>query len=164
MQTSWGTARTSPCHCWTATRPACLSSPTFRPRNAKLTDAVTTQVLIHCLTIVLASVVGWLLAGRVLRPLNTLADTAQVISDTDLTAGSRYAATMRRPASPPALNDMLGRLESAFATQRNFLDEVSHELRAPLTVIRGHVELLDLEEDPDERRRAHCSLRTRSTG
>lgn len=45
---------------------------------------------------------------------------------------------------------MLERIETAFATQHEFLDNVSHELRAPLTVIRGHVELLDIETDPVE--------------
>jgi two-component system, OmpR family, sensor kinase len=47
-------------------------------------------------------------------------------------------------------NDMLERIETAFATQRQFLDNVSHELRAPLTVIRGHVELIDVRTDPEE--------------
>jgi two-component system, OmpR family, sensor kinase len=47
-------------------------------------------------------------------------------------------------------NDMLERIETAFATQRQFLDNVSHELRAPLTVIRGHVELIDVGTDPEE--------------
>jgi two-component system, OmpR family, sensor kinase len=46
---------------------------------------------------------------------------------------------------------MLGRLERAFDTQRQFLDDANHELRAPLTVIRGHVELLDLLPDAAER-------------
>ncbi len=45
---------------------------------------------------------------------------------------------------------MLERIEATFATQREFLDNVSHELRAPLTVIRGHIELIDAETEPDE--------------
>ena len=50
-----------------------------------------------------------------------------------------------------AFNDMLGRVESSFATQRQFLDDASHELRVPLTVVRGNVEILELEKDPAER-------------
>ena len=46
---------------------------------------------------------------------------------------------------------MLGRLEEAFTSQRRFLDDTSHELRTPLTVIRGQVELLELDETPEER-------------
>jgi signal transduction histidine kinase len=117
----------------------------------ELTDAVGTMAVILFGTIVLASVVGWFLAGRVLRPLNTLADTARVISETDLTRRIPVHGDDEASRIATAFNDMLARLEQAFATQRDFLDEVSHELRAPLTVIRGHVELLDLEEGPQER-------------
>ena len=44
---------------------------------------------------------------------------------------------------------MLARLEAAFVGQRQFLDDVGHELKTPLTVLRGHLELLD-HEDPAE--------------
>jgi two-component system, OmpR family, sensor kinase len=117
----------------------------------ELNDAVRTQALIHFGTILLASVIAWFLAGRVLRPLSTLADTAQTISETDLTRRIPVRGDDEASRIASAFNDMLARLEGAFATQRSFLDEASHELRAPLTVIRGHVELLDLEDDPQER-------------
>jgi signal transduction histidine kinase len=44
---------------------------------------------------------------------------------------------------------MLDRLESAFRTQRRFLDDVGHELRTPITVVRGHLDLMD-PSDPGE--------------
>jgi signal transduction histidine kinase len=47
-------------------------------------------------------------------------------------------------------NDMLDRLEAAFATQRRFLDDAGHELRTPITIIRGHLELMG--DEPEERR------------
>lgn len=46
---------------------------------------------------------------------------------------------------------MLDRLEEAFAAQQRFLDDASHELRTPITVIRGHLELMG--DDPDDRAR-----------
>jgi signal transduction histidine kinase len=45
---------------------------------------------------------------------------------------------------------MLDRLERAFASQRRFADDAGHELKTPLTIVRGHLELL--EGDPEERR------------
>jgi signal transduction histidine kinase len=119
--------------------------------RGEIDDAVRTQALTQFGTIVLASLLGLALAGRVLRPLRSLADTAQTISETDLTR--RIAVRGQDEASriAGAFNDMLGRLERAFAAQRQFLDDASHELRAPLTVIRGHIELLEFEGEPEER-------------
>ncbi len=120
-------------------------------RRGEINAAVATQALIQLGAVVLASLIGLGLAGRVLRPLGSLADTAQNISGTDLTR--RIPVRGRDEASriATAFNDMLGRLERAFAAQRQFLDEASHELRAPLTVIRGHVELMELLTEAEER-------------
>lgn len=118
----------------------------------EIQDALRAQVTITMITLTLASLVGAALAGRVLRPLVTLASTARTISDTDLT--QRIPVSGRDEASliAEAFNDMLTRLERVFAAQRQFLDDTSHELRTPLTVIRGHVELLELDETRAERR------------
>jgi signal transduction histidine kinase len=119
--------------------------------QSEINEAVRIQAVTQFVTIVLASLIGLALAGRVLRPLRALADTARNISETDLTRridvqGNDEASNIAR-----AFNEMLERLEGAFATQRAFLDDVSHELRVPLTVVRGNVEVLELVDDPDER-------------
>jgi signal transduction histidine kinase len=87
----------------------------------------------------------------VLRPLSTLADTAQTISATDLTRRIPVRGDDEASRIANAFNEMLERIERANAAQRRFLDDASHELRSPMTVIRGHVQLLELEPDPDER-------------
>jgi signal transduction histidine kinase len=51
-----------------------------------------------------------------------------------------------------SFNAMLDRLETVFRSQREFVQDASHELRDPLTICRGHLELLG--EDPEERREA----------
>lgn len=114
-------------------------------------QAIRAQAITQGATIFLASFIGLLLAGRVLRPLRSLADTAQTITATDLTR--RIPVRGQDEASRIALtfNEMLERLEAVFATQRQFLDDASHELRVPLTVVRGNVEVLEMETDPEER-------------
>jgi two-component system OmpR family sensor kinase len=101
--------------------------------------------------LLIASACAWLIAGRVLRPVGALTDTARSISQSDLThridaRGSGEAAEMAR-----SFNAMLDRLEAVFRSQREFVQDTNHELRDPLTIVRGHLELLD--DDPDERRR-----------
>ncbi len=119
--------------------------------RSEITDALQTQVLVQLGTTAVVSLLGLALAGRVLRPLKYLALTARTISDTDLSR--RIVVTGKDEASQIALafNDMLGRLEQSFVTQRRFLDDTSHELRTPLTIIRGSLELLELDETPEER-------------
>ena len=99
--------------------------------------------------LVLASAIAWLVAGRVLSPLRDLTETARSISETDLSRrieanGNDEIAQLAR-----TFNGMLDRLESAFATQRAFVSDASHELRTPITIVRGHLELLG--DDPAER-------------
>jgi two-component system OmpR family sensor kinase len=98
------------------------------------------------IALLLAAGVGWLVAGRVLRPLRDMRDTAQSITDEDLsrripisadTTGDEVAALAA------TFNDMLDRLEDAFAAQRAFIDDAGHELRTPLTIAQGHLELID---------------------
>ncbi|MEZ5185515.1 MAG: HAMP domain-containing sensor histidine kinase [Candidatus Nanopelagicales bacterium] len=101
--------------------------------------------------LVLAAGLGWFVAGRVLSPLRHMRQTAQDIGETDLSkripisagAGDEVAELGR------TFNDMLDRLEEAFASQREFIDDAGHELRTPLTIVQGHLELL--EDDPEQR-------------
>lgn len=113
-------------------------------------DAVRLAALVLLTVLVIASALAWLVAGRVLAPLQQLHATARSISETDLTrripaSGSDEIAELAR-----TFNAMLDRLEGAFATQRDFVSDASHELRTPITIVRGHLELLS--DDPVERR------------
>lgn len=123
--------------------------PQFERRE--IDAAIRTQVVIQLGTMIVASLLGLALAGRVLRPLQSLARTARRISDTDLTQRIPIAGRDEASLIAAAFNDMLTRLQAAFDTQRRFLQDTSHELRTPLTVIRGHVELLGLDETPEQR-------------
>jgi signal transduction histidine kinase len=100
---------------------------------------------------------GWWLSGRALRPVRQITATAQDISATDL---SRRIALqgprdeLRNLAD--TVDDMLGRLESAFVAQRQLVDDASHELRNPLAVIQANVDAVLAHDDtpPDDRAQA----------
>jgi two-component system, OmpR family, sensor kinase len=103
------------------------------------------------LAILLAgSVLAWRLAEGILRPVRKVTGTARTISETDLGRRIPVEGTDEVAQLTTTLNEMLDRLESAFDTQRRFVDDAGHELRTPITIVRGHLELL--EEDPEERR------------
>lgn len=119
--------------------------------RSEIDAAIGTQIVIHLGTLVLAALLGLALAGRVLRPLQSLARTAVRITETDLSQRIPIAGRDEASQIAAAFNDMLTRLQTAFGTQRKFLDDTTHELRTPLTVIRGHVELLGLDESPAAR-------------
>lgn len=117
--------------------------------RAEFTHVIRTYATVALAVLLVLAVAAWLVAGRLLRPLRLLRTTAEDIGDTDLTR--RIAVTGNDDVSDLArtFNAMLDRLEDAFATQRRFLDDAGHELRTPITIVRGHLELLDTS-DPDD--------------
>jgi signal transduction histidine kinase len=91
----------------------------------------------------LASVgVGWLIAGRVLRPVHQMTATARTLSESNL--HDRIA--LQGPADElkelaDTFDAMLARLETAFDAQRRFVADASHELRTPLSIVRTEVDV-----------------------
>jgi signal transduction histidine kinase len=107
---------------------------------------------------VLSVVLGWLIAGRVLRPLRTITATARNISATNLTE--------RLALSGPddelkelgdTFDDLLSRLEQFIQSQRQFVANASHELRTPLAVQRTCIQLAltDPDANSESLRAAH---------
>ena len=96
-------------------------------------------------------VIGWYVAGRLLSPLRTLAETASRITAEDL--GERIPVTGRDDVSAltATVNAMLDRIDEALTSQRQLLDDVRHELKTPITIVRGHLELLDATKPDDVR-------------
>ncbi|WP_347277951.1 HAMP domain-containing sensor histidine kinase [Alkalinema sp. FACHB-956] len=104
------------------------------------------QVLGGLLFLVLA--IAWWLSGKLLSPLRDLVNTAHQISEADLSARLPVDGNGEIAELATTFNDMMDRLESAFATQRNFINDAGHELRTPLTIVQGHLELMG--NDPME--------------
>ncbi|HWS34317.1 MAG TPA: HAMP domain-containing protein [Actinoplanes sp.] len=93
--------------------------------------------------------IGWLAAGRILAPVRALHEVAADIGERDLTVRVPVHGRDDIAAVAETFNAMLDRLEEAYGLQRRFVDDAAHELRTPITVIRGHLELLG--DDPAER-------------
>jgi two-component system OmpR family sensor kinase len=100
--------------------------------------------------LLVASAIAWLVAGRALAPIRVLTETARLISQSDLTRRIQVLGAGDAAEMAVSFNAMLDRLEGVFQSQRAFVQDASHELRDPLTICRGHLELLG--DDPDERR------------
>jgi two-component system, OmpR family, sensor kinase len=116
----------------------------------EVNEALQIAVGVNIGVLILASMLAWVIAGRVLQPLRLLRDTSRNISETDLTQrlpveGDDELADLAR-----TFNEMLDRLEEAFASQKSFISDAGHELRTPITIIRGHLDVMG--DDPEERR------------
>ncbi|MGH8912655.1 MAG: sensor histidine kinase, partial [Acidimicrobiia bacterium] len=91
----------------------------------------------------LSLIVGWVIAGRALRPVAEVTAVAREIQASDLSRRIEYAGPedeMSRLAA--TFDDMLERLDGAFNAQRRFLADTSHDLRTPLAVIRSNIDVL----------------------
>jgi signal transduction histidine kinase len=92
---------------------------------------------------------GWVMSGRVLRPVRVITETARRASEQHL--GERLALTGARDELKEladTFDGMLERLDAAFATQRRFVANASHELRTPLTVMRTAIDVTLAKPSP----------------
>lgn len=131
---------------------------------ARARDGVArTFLLAGSITLVLAALVGYLVAARTSRPLRRMAGTAAAVDAGDLTHRMRARGPVDEVrVLADAFDRMLDRLSDAFARQRGFVADASHELRTPLTVIRGQLEVLARQPDVsrDDVRRVERTVRT----
>ncbi|WP_405801139.1 sensor histidine kinase [Streptomyces sp. NBC_01506] len=110
-------------------------------------DATLRQLLVQsgvalALMSAVSVVLGWITAGRVLRPVRTMTEKARRISERNL--HQRLAVT--GPADElkdlgDTFDSLLARLDSAFDAQKRFVANASHELRTPLTLQRALIEV-----------------------
>jgi signal transduction histidine kinase len=104
------------------------------------------------LLVALVTIAGWFLAGAALSPVQEMIEDADVISARSARqlsrrlsvrdgAGEELAELARR------LNQILERIEHALEHERVFLDDASHELRTPISIARGELELARVQVD-----------------
>lgn len=85
---------------------------------------------------------AWWLAGSAVHPIHEVTDQAEEIGARSLDRRiEAYADTVEYRRLVEVLNTMLSRLQGAFESQRRFTADASHELRSPLTAMRGEIEV-----------------------
>ncbi|MCG9891360.1 MAG: HAMP domain-containing histidine kinase [Thermosynechococcaceae cyanobacterium MS004] len=111
-------------------------------------EAFHVVVLVMVVGLALALAFIWLAASRVLAPLRSLSATAHSITESDLSRRIPAEGKGEIAELAQTFNEMMDRLQESFESQRDFVHDAGHELRTPITIIRGHLELMG--NDPVE--------------
>jgi signal transduction histidine kinase len=107
------------------------------PQDTNPHQVLTASAVGLAVMVVISFVLGWLIAGRFLRPLRTITATARDISASNLHRRlSLNGRTDEFKDLAETLDDLFERLEASFESQRHFVANASHELRTPLTAER----------------------------
>ncbi len=128
-------------------------------KSEKLVNQLLFYELMGLLLSLLASIwLGQFLAQRALEPMLQITGQVQAMAGQDLFR--RLDTEQLNPDEIGLLaktfNDLLGRIEAVFQSQRHFLADASHEFRTPLTAIRGHAQLIE-KRGSDEQVRARSA-------
>jgi two-component system, OmpR family, sensor kinase len=117
--------------------------------SSELNGLLRRTLEIGAVSLVLTLILAWLAAHRALLPLVEIAERADRVSGGDLALRIGQQGTHDEIARvAEAIDAMLDRLEEAFLVQRRFVQDASHELRTPITIARGHLEVLMLTAAP----------------
>lgn len=104
-----------------------------------------------CISLVLVSILGWIYAGRVLKPISKIVNQVSEISEMNLSRRldegnnkdelSKLARTF---------NNILERLNIAFLSQKNFIANASHEIKTPITVMSAEIDVALLQKRDEQ--------------
>lgn len=128
-----------------------LAAYDLRAELADTDSTFQTYSLVAVAALTVVGLVGWFVAGRLLRPLRELRETAASITGSNRSARIPVVGNDDVSALTATINGMLDRLDGSLTAQRQLLDDVRHELKTPITIVRGHFEILD-PNDPAETR------------
>ncbi len=124
-------------------------------RNEMLVQATLVLALITLGVAAVAFIGSWWLAGRAVRPVYEVIDQAEEIGAGSLDQRiDAYADTTEYRRLVDVLNTMLSRIQRSYNAQRRFAADASHELRSPLTAMRGEIEVALLREREPSQYRA----------
>ena len=118
-------------------------------RSTTLTHLLAYSLIGLIAVTLLAAVAGWIVAGRILRPVHRLTAAARAATEQNLS--QRIALQGPRDELrelADTFDSMLERLDRAFNSQRQFIANASHELRTPLTVMRTAIDVVLAKPEP----------------
>lgn len=129
------------------------------PTEEALEELRGTFLRLGVVALLVSAALAWFLAARLTRPLRRLTEISGEVAEDDLTvrvplekAGSDEVRTLAI-----SFNQMLDRLEDSFDRQRAFVADASHDLRTPLTIVRGQLDVLARNPDPSPEEVARVS-------
>jgi signal transduction histidine kinase len=133
-----------------------------RQRDTTLAHLLQYSLITLATVTILAALAGWIVAGRVLRPVHQITEAARTASEHNLAA--RVSLTGPRDELrelADTFDTMLSRLQTAFESQGRFIANAGHELRTPLTVMRATLDVALAKPAPtlDELRRTGQDVR-----
>lgn len=121
-----------------------------RAAMSTLNNTFLTYGLTGIGVLVVVGVIGSAVVGRLLSPLGQLQSTAaRISSDEDLDRRVPITGHDDVAQLSEDVNEMLNRLQGSFGSQRQLLDDVGHELRTPITIVQGNLELMNTEDSND---------------
>lgn len=124
---------------------------------AGLERQLLVALLLACLSaVIIGGAISLFMARRALGPLRRMAESAGTVTHASLGGRVSYEGPPDELGTlADALNAMLDRLEAAFSEQRRFVADASHELRTPVAIVRGSLEILQ-QPWADEAERAEA--------
>lgn len=122
-----------------------------RAELAEIDSTADAYLIAAGLALLVIAVVASIVSTRLLRPIRQMRETAERVSAQALS--ERLPVQGRDDVSELAatMNDMLDRLDGALDSQRQLLSDVGHELKTPITIVRGHLEVMDADDPADVR-------------
>ena len=133
--------------------PILLGQAQHELRQEALRQLWTRSMIALAIMVVVVFALSWLVAGRMLRPLHAITSTARRLSGSTLDERiNLHGPHDELKELADTFDSMLGRLDTAFTAQREFVANASHELRTPLTIIRTEVDVAlgDPDITPEE--------------
>jgi signal transduction histidine kinase len=132
-------------------------------RDVTLSHLLQYSLITLAVVLALAAILGWIAAGRVLRPVHRITAAARAASERNLSARvALHGPRDELHELAETFDEMLERLQRAFDSQRRFIANASHELRTPLAVMRATVEVVldNPDSTPEALREMAADVRT----